>query len=90
MRTRIPASSALLAAAVVLVGGGTAVADASTNAAAFNSPGVLSGNLLTIPVNAAIDVCNDAVNTVSLLTPGFGNTCVNRSISHHAEGDRGN
>uniref|UniRef100_A0AAU2K0Y1 Chaplin n=1 Tax=Streptomyces sp. NBC_00049 TaxID=2903617 RepID=A0AAU2K0Y1_9ACTN len=41
------------------------------------SPGVLSGNLLQIPVDVPVNACGDSVKLIGLLNPTFGNTCVN-------------
>ncbi|MGR8012111.1 chaplin [Streptomyces hypolithicus] len=43
-----------------------------------HSPGVLSGNLVQVPVDAPINVCGNSVNVVGLLNPAFGNNCSNR------------
>ncbi|MEU4728147.1 MULTISPECIES: chaplin [unclassified Streptomyces] len=56
---------------------GSAAADASAEGAAVGSPGVLSGNLLQVPVHIPINVCGNSVNIVGLLNPAFGNVCVN-------------
>lgn len=56
---------------------GSAVADATAEGAAVGSPGVLSGNLLQVPVHIPINVCGNTVNIVGLLNPAFGNVCIN-------------
>ncbi|MEU6755147.1 chaplin [Streptomyces sp. NPDC046685] len=56
---------------------GSAAADASAEGAAVGSPGVLSGNLLQVPVHIPVNVCGNSVNIVGLLNPAFGNVCVN-------------
>ncbi|MEU6314393.1 chaplin [Streptomyces sp. NPDC047014] len=73
----------------VVAGAGLAVADAGAQGAAVGSPGVLSGNLLQVPVHVPVNVCGNSVNVVGLLNPAFGNTCVNASggdEAHHTEG----
>ncbi|MEO3976066.1 chaplin [Streptomyces sp. CAU 1734] len=54
-----------------------AMADAGANGAAIGSPGVLSGNLVQVPVHVPINVCGNSINVIGLLNPAFGNTCVN-------------
>ncbi|MGW6981371.1 chaplin [Streptomyces sp. NPDC054932] len=54
-----------------------ASADAGAHGAAIGSPGVLSGNLLQVPVHVPVNVCGNTVNVIALLNPSFGNTCVN-------------
>ncbi|MHA6762338.1 chaplin [Streptacidiphilus sp. PAMC 29251] len=60
-----------------LAGAGTAAADSSAAGAAAHSPGVLSGNLVQVPVHVPVNVCGNSVNVIGLLNPAFGNTCVN-------------
>ncbi|MFI6001233.1 chaplin [Streptomyces sp. NPDC051366] len=62
---------------LVLAGAGLAHADADAQAAAIGSPGVLSGNVVQVPVHIPVNVCGNTVNIVGLLNPAFGNTCVN-------------
>ncbi|GAA2626421.1 MULTISPECIES: chaplin [Streptomyces] len=56
---------------------GSAAADSSAEGAAVGSPGVLSGNLLQVPVHVPVNVCGNTVNIVGLLNPAFGNVCLN-------------
>ncbi|AXE26752.1 MULTISPECIES: chaplin [Streptomyces] len=56
---------------------GTALADSTAEGAAVGSPGVLSGNLVQVPVHVPVNVCGNTVNIIALLNPAFGNTCVN-------------
>ncbi|AKZ55778.1 putative small membrane protein [Streptomyces ambofaciens ATCC 23877] len=65
------------AGAVVLSGTGLAMADAGAEAAAIGSPGVLSGNVVQIPVNVPVNVCGNTINVIGLLNPAFGNACEN-------------
>ncbi|WP_328775315.1 chaplin [Streptomyces goshikiensis] len=68
-----------VAGSAVAAGAGLAVADAGAQGAAIGSPGVLSGNLVQVPVHVPVNVCGNSVNIVGLLNPAFGNTCVNAS-----------
>ncbi len=78
------AVAALGTGAVVLGGAGMATADAGANAEAVGSPGVLSGNVLQVPVHVPVNVCGNSVNVIlGLLNPTFGNTCVNVSGDDH-------
>ncbi|MYT30542.1 MULTISPECIES: chaplin [unclassified Streptomyces] len=45
---------------------------------AAKSPGVLSGNVIQIPIDIPINVCGNSVDVIGLLNPGFGNICVNK------------
>lgn len=62
---------------LVLAGAGVAVADAGAQGAAIGSPGVLSGNVVQVPIHIPVNVCGNTVNIIGLLNPAFGNTCVN-------------
>ncbi|WP_338694767.1 chaplin ChpH [Streptomyces sp. Q6] len=62
---------------LVLAGAGMAVADAGAQGAAVKSPGVLSGNVVQVPVHVPVNVCGNTVSVIGLLNPTFGNTCAN-------------
>ncbi|WAZ21850.1 chaplin ChpG [Streptomyces cinnabarinus] len=66
-----------VAAAAVAGGAGIAAADAGAGGGAAHSPGVLSGNVVQVPVHIPVNVCGNTVNVIGLLNPAFGNTCVN-------------
>ncbi|MET9800145.1 chaplin [Streptomyces sp. NPDC006368] len=68
---------AATAGSVLMGGAGMAGADAKADAAAVGSPGVLSGNIVQVPIHIPINVCGNTVNLVGLLNPAFGNTCIN-------------
>ncbi|MET9451961.1 chaplin [Streptomyces cinerochromogenes] len=77
--SRIAKGLVLTSAAVAAVAGGAGVAsaDAGAGAVAANSPGVLSGNAIQVPIHIPINVCGNTVDIIGLLNPAFGNTCVN-------------
>ncbi len=63
---------------LVLAGAGLASATSvdGTHGAAVGSPGILSGNVVQVPVHVSPNVCGNTINIVGLLNPAFGNTCV--------------
>ncbi|ANS64127.1 chaplin ChpH [Streptomyces lincolnensis] len=63
---------------LVLAGAGMAVADSGAQGAAVHSPGVLSGNVVQVPVHVPVNVCGNTVSVIGLLNPAFGNTCINK------------
>ncbi|MCJ1680226.1 chaplin [Streptomyces sp. APSN-46.1] len=77
--------------AAVVAGGGLAVAgvsgfayaDAEAGGQAERSPGLLSGNLVQLPVSAPVNVCGNTVSVVGLLNSAAGNRCVNESPGDH-------
>ncbi|MER5193434.1 chaplin ChpG [Streptomyces sp. NPDC002755] len=66
-----------VAAAAVAGASGIAAADSGANAVAAHSPGVLSGNVVQVPVHIPVNVCGNTINVIGLLNPAFGNTCIN-------------
>lgn len=82
MRLRVFAAAAVLAGTSVL--GSAAVASAfdgpdgaSAEGVAEHSPGVLSGNVVQVPVDVPINACGNSLNVIGLLNPAFGNSCMN-------------
>ncbi|WP_175412817.1 chaplin [Streptomyces sp. TRM64462] len=66
------------AAAASLAGAaGIANADAGAHGAAVGSPGVISGNVVQVPVHIPVNVCGNTVNGIAGLNPAFGNVCIN-------------
>ncbi|KPI29954.1 MULTISPECIES: chaplin ChpH [unclassified Streptomyces] len=63
---------------LVLAGAGLAVADAGAQGAAVHSPGVVSGNVIQVPVHVPVNVCGNTISVIGLLNPAFGNTCINK------------
>lgn len=67
-----------VAGGLMAAGAGVAVADAGAQGAAVGSPGVLSGNVIQVPVHIPVNVCGNTFNVVGLLNPALGNTCINK------------
>ncbi|MGW7293649.1 chaplin [Streptomyces xiamenensis] len=67
----------VLAVAGVAVGSAAGMASAhggaSAKAGAVHSPGVISGNIVQIPVDVPINIVGNTVNVIGLLNPAFGN-----------------
>ncbi|MFE9768380.1 chaplin [Streptomyces sp. NPDC005808] len=76
MRIRLMAATGLAGAALLLTAG-TAAAEPDPVGVAVDSPGVLSGNVVQIPVDLDLNVCGNSINVVGLLNPASGNECVN-------------
>lgn len=88
--SRIAASGAvaLLAGSALFGSAGLAAANAEAEGVAAGSPGVLSGNLLQVPVHVPVNVCGNTVSVIGLLNPAFGNACANVSADDD-EGHKG-
>ncbi|WP_406008843.1 chaplin [Streptomyces sp. NBC_00637] len=71
-------SAAVVAGLILALGGAApAFADAGANGAAIGSPGVLSGNVIQVPIHIPINVCGNSINIIAALNPAGGNVCVN-------------
>ncbi|MFC8201785.1 chaplin [Streptomyces sp. NPDC060006] len=71
-------SAAVIVGAIMAMGmAAPAFADAEAEGAAVGSPGVLSGNVVQVPVHIPVNVCGNSINVIGLLNPAFGNKCVN-------------
>ncbi|MEU3404347.1 chaplin [Streptomyces sp. NPDC006670] len=55
--------------------GGFAHADSDAGGTAERSPGLLSGNLVQLPVHVPVNVCGNTVSVVGVLNPASGNRC---------------
>ncbi|QNA77053.1 chaplin [Streptomyces sp. So13.3] len=86
---RIAKAATVIAAmgAALFGGAGLAAADADAQGYAIGSPGVLSGNLIQVPIHIPVNVCGNTVSVLGALNPAFGNRCENTS-DHHM-GDQG-
>lgn len=71
-------SAAVVAGTIMALGLATpAMAEAEAEAVAVGSPGVLSGNVIQVPINIPINVCGNSISVIGLLNPSFGNVCIN-------------
>ncbi|MET9622529.1 MULTISPECIES: chaplin [unclassified Streptomyces] len=77
--SRITKAVVLTVGVAASVAGATGVASADSLAegAAVKSPGVLSGNVVQVPVHVPVNLCGNTVSVIGALNPTFGNTCVN-------------
>lgn len=57
---------------------GAAHADSAADASASGSPGLVSGNVIQVPVNVPVNLCGNTVDVVGLLNPAMGNRCANQ------------
>ncbi|MFJ8161615.1 chaplin [Streptomyces sp. NPDC096136] len=73
------AAVTMIAGGLVALGAGVSSAHggASAEGEALNSPGVVSGNLVQVPVHVPVNVVGNTANVIGLLNGAFGNTGVN-------------
>ncbi|WP_225799453.1 chaplin [Streptomyces sp. NK15101] len=70
--------AAVVAGIVMAMGvASPAFADADALGLAAGSPGVLSGNVVQVPIHVPINICGNSVNVIGALNPAAGNTCIN-------------
>jgi hypothetical protein len=74
MRKRLTAVVGLAGAALLLCAG-TASADPDPVGTAVDSPGVLSGNVVQVPIDLDLNVCGNSIDVIGLLNPALGNHC---------------
>jgi hypothetical protein len=74
MRKRLTAVVGLAGAALLLCAG-TASADPDPVGTAVDSPGVLSGNVVQVPIDLDLNVCGNSIDVIGLLNPAAGNHC---------------
>ncbi|MDT0459891.1 chaplin [Streptomyces sp. DSM 41527] len=73
------------AAAITMVASGLALAGAGVASAhspqaqggAVHSPGIVSGNVVQVPVHVPVNACGNTVTVIGALNPAFGNPCAN-------------
>ncbi|WP_338677794.1 chaplin [Streptomyces sp. SCSIO 30461] len=71
-------TAALFAGAVLAMGmASPAIADSGATGVSSASPGVLSGNVLQVPVHVPVGVCGNSVGLVGLMNQAAGNACMN-------------
>ncbi|MFD5515727.1 chaplin [Streptomyces sp. NPDC127066] len=82
-RNRVLAVAAASGAmAVALPASAVFAADgADAGATAADSPGVLSGNNVQVPLSGALNLCGNTADVVGLLNPAVGNVCENRGTA---------
>jgi len=77
MRIRLMAAAGLATLALLATAGTAAADDPDPVGVAVGSPGILSGNVIQIPVDLGLNLCGNSINVVGLLNPAIGNVCVN-------------
>ncbi|AXI76577.1 chaplin [Peterkaempfera bronchialis] len=73
-----------VAGCLMSTGAGTAYAGGAEGAA-VGSPGVLSGNLIQVPITVPINVCGNGISLLAALNPTGGNVCINAETRRHRE-----
>jgi hypothetical protein len=78
-------------AAILGTAGGAVAHDgghsgASAEAKAIGSPGVLSGNVIQVPIHVPVNVCGNGINVLlAIANPTIGNVCINGAGGHHED-----
>ncbi|MFF0446849.1 chaplin [Streptomyces sp. NPDC004609] len=71
-------AAAVVAGVIMALGSAApAMADTDAHGATIGSPGVLSGNVIQVPINIPISVCGNSISVIGLLNPALANTCAN-------------
>ncbi|MFB9575820.1 chaplin [Streptomyces yanii] len=70
--------AAIAAGTLMAIGAATpAFADSGAGGSALNSPGLLSGNVIQVPIHVPVNACGNTLSVIGLLNPAFGNACAN-------------
>ncbi|WP_438297007.1 chaplin [Streptomyces sp. HUAS TT7] len=79
VRIRIALAATALAATAVMGTAGAAAANEPPPIVgqANNSPGVLSGDVIQIPIHVPVNVCGNSIDVIGLLNPASNNSCTN-------------
>ena len=77
LKTKKLAALAAATGGLVMAGAGMASADATAHGSAQDSPGIVSGNNVQIPVHVPLNLCGDTVSVIGILDQALGNHCEN-------------
>lgn len=76
LKTKKIAAVIAAAGGVVMAGAGMASAEATAHGYAQDSPGIVSGNNVQVPVHIPVNVCGDTISVIGLLDQAVDNHCV--------------
>jgi hypothetical protein len=73
--------AALVAATggLVMAGAGMASAEANAHGSAQDSPGIVSGNNVQVPIHIPVNACGITVSVIGILDQAFDNHCTNEN-----------
>ncbi|GGU33063.1 hypothetical protein GCM10010259_24360 [Streptomyces daghestanicus] len=80
---------AAAATSVLSLCGSPALADSQADGAAKDSPGVVSGNAVQVPIDIPVNACGNTVDVIAALNPAFGNACANTGADDQGHGHGG-
>jgi hypothetical protein len=80
--------AAAAATGILSLYGSPAFADTDATAAAKDSGGVLSGNIVQVPIEVPVQVCGNSISVVEVLGRAYGNLCVNDSYGDDGYGKK--
>ncbi|MBL1104179.1 chaplin [Streptomyces sp. 5-8] len=77
MRFRSFATTTALTGVIALTGAANAFAadPGPTTGVAANSPGVISGNTIQVPVGLGLNLCGNSIDIIGLLNPAGASSC---------------
>ncbi|WP_405638828.1 chaplin [Streptomyces sp. NBC_00019] len=80
---------ALATVSGAMAGAASAYADSAANASAADSPGLIAGNTLQLPVSVPVNACGNTVSVAGLLNPAAGNSCAQDNSEQDRAGESG-
>ncbi|MFJ5031027.1 chaplin [Streptomyces sp. NPDC088560] len=72
---------ALAVASGAMAVAGPAHADSTADGSTNDSPGLISGNTIQLPVHVPVNICGNTIDVVGFLNPAAGNSCTNQEHS---------
>ncbi|MFP1628446.1 chaplin [Streptomyces sp. 5K101] len=70
-------AAAVVAGLVMALGtAAPAMADSGAEGYSIGSPGLLSGNVVQVPIDLGANLCGNSLSVLGLLSPAVGNACL--------------
>lgn len=86
---RKSAAMAAMTCGIAVAGMGAASADAVAHGGAADSPGLVSGNSIQLPINVPVNLCGVTLDVVGALNPASDDKCINNVHVDHGHGKDG-
>ncbi len=74
--------AAAAATGILSLYGSPALADTDATAVAKDSPGVLAGNTVQVPIEVPVNVCGNSVAVIAAFNTAIGNSCENTTYGY--------
>ncbi|MER5210522.1 chaplin family protein [Streptomyces sp. NPDC002838] len=79
---------AAAATGILSLYGNPAFADTDSTAVTKDSGGLLSGNIVQVPIEVPVNVCGNSISVIEVIGHAYGNLCVNKSYGDDGYGKK--